>query len=161
MLNWIDVCPGDTYFIPAGTVHAIGAGIALCEVQQNSDITYRLYDYGRDRPLHLKHAAQLADLGMHPGKLVPRDMGNGVQLLAECRYFRAYRATLNWHNHPGNGQFDAPPGIRFLIVLEGAALVNGFPVSRGQVLKAPGSGKWVLEPERQEPRGTLQFLMTG
>jgi mannose-6-phosphate isomerase len=53
LMNWKPVRPGDFFFIPAGTVHAIGAGISLVEVQQNVDVTYRLYDYGRPRELHL------------------------------------------------------------------------------------------------------------
>lgn len=53
LLAWHQVKRGDFFHIPAGTVHAIGAGVSLIEVQQNSDVTYRLYDYGRDRPLHL------------------------------------------------------------------------------------------------------------
>src|SRR5262245_29137069 len=53
LLNWVPVKAGDTYYAAAGTVHAIGAGISLCEIQQNSDVTYRLYDYGRPRELHL------------------------------------------------------------------------------------------------------------
>jgi mannose-6-phosphate isomerase len=68
VMRWVPVAPGETYFIPAGTIHAIGAGITLCEVQQNSDITYRLYDYGRDRPLHLEKGLQVAHLEPHPGK---------------------------------------------------------------------------------------------
>src|SRR6266849_1343486 len=46
LLAWHEACPGDTFFIPAGTVHAIGEGLTLWEIQQNSDLTYRLYDYG-------------------------------------------------------------------------------------------------------------------
>ncbi|WP_324809082.1 type I phosphomannose isomerase catalytic subunit [Sphingomonas sp. LY29] len=53
LMDWKPVRPGDYFYIPAGTVHAIGAGISLVEVQQNADITYRLYDYGRPRELHL------------------------------------------------------------------------------------------------------------
>ena len=53
LLAWFEAMPGDTFFIPAGTVHAIGAGLVLCEIQQHSDVTYRLYDYGRPRELHL------------------------------------------------------------------------------------------------------------
>lgn len=53
LMAWHPVSRGDFFYIPAGTVHAIGAGITLVEVQQNSDITYRLYDYGRPRELHL------------------------------------------------------------------------------------------------------------
>jgi mannose-6-phosphate isomerase len=53
MIEWKPVRPGDFFFVPAGTIHAIGAGITLVEVQQNVDVTYRLYDYGRPRELHL------------------------------------------------------------------------------------------------------------
>jgi len=54
LMTWHTVAPGDFFYIPANTVHAIGAGVSLIEVQQNSDITYRLYDYGRPRELHLE-----------------------------------------------------------------------------------------------------------
>lgn len=53
LMDWKPVKPGDFFYIPAGTVHAIGAGVVLIEVQQNVDVTYRLYDYGRPRELHL------------------------------------------------------------------------------------------------------------
>ena len=60
LLAWHRVAPGDFFYIPAGTVHAIGAGVSLIEVQQNSDITYRLYDYGRPRELHLDAGVAVA-----------------------------------------------------------------------------------------------------
>jgi len=60
MMTWHAVQPGDFYYIPANTVHAIGTGIGLIEVQQNSDITYRLYDYGRPRDLHLDQGVAVA-----------------------------------------------------------------------------------------------------
>src|ERR1700692_4677210 len=63
LLEWFEARPGDTFFIPAGTVHAIGAGLALCEIQQWSDITYRLYDYGRPRELHLPQALTVSTRG--------------------------------------------------------------------------------------------------
>ena len=47
MLDWREVHAGESYYVPAGTVHAIGAGLTICEIQQNSDITYRFYDYNR------------------------------------------------------------------------------------------------------------------
>lgn len=53
LMEWKPVQPGSFYLIPAGTVHAIGGGVALVEIQQNNDVTYRLYDYGRPRELHL------------------------------------------------------------------------------------------------------------
>lgn len=60
LLTWYPVKPGDFFYIPANTVHAIGGGVSLIEVQQNSDVTYRLYDYGRPRPLHLEQAVAVA-----------------------------------------------------------------------------------------------------
>ncbi|MBV1688699.1 class I mannose-6-phosphate isomerase [Novosphingobium sp. G106] len=60
LMQWHAVRPGDFFYIPAGTVHAIGAGVGLIEVQQNSDITYRLYDYGRPRELHLDEGMAVA-----------------------------------------------------------------------------------------------------
>jgi mannose-6-phosphate isomerase len=64
LLNWTRVSSGDFLYVPAGTVHAIGAGIKLLEIQQNMDVTYRLYDYGRPRELHLEDALAVAKL--HP-----------------------------------------------------------------------------------------------
>lgn len=60
LMRWQPVKAGDFYYIPANTVHAIGAGVCLVEIQQNSDITYRLYDYGRPRPLHLNEGISCA-----------------------------------------------------------------------------------------------------
>lgn len=60
LMDWKPVKPGDFYLVPAGTVHAIGAGISLIEVQQNIDVTYRLYDYGRPRELHLEEGVAVS-----------------------------------------------------------------------------------------------------
>ncbi len=60
LLTWHEVEPGDFFYIPANTVHAIGAGVSIIEIQQNSQITYRLYDYGRPRELHLDEAVAVA-----------------------------------------------------------------------------------------------------
>ena len=66
-LNRIPVCPEETYFIPAGTIHALGGGITIAEIQENSDTTFRLYDYdrvgpdGKQRPLHIPQALDAAD----------------------------------------------------------------------------------------------------
>jgi mannose-6-phosphate isomerase len=73
-LVWHDVSPGDFFYIPAHTVHAIGGGVSLIEVQQNSDITYRLYDYGRPRELHLDEGIKVASgtpYGAHNHRHLP------------------------------------------------------------------------------------------
>ncbi len=74
LLEWHDAAQGDTFYIPAGTVHAIGAGLTICEIQQLSDVTYRLYDYGRmgldgkPRPLHLEHGLAVSKLEPHAAR---------------------------------------------------------------------------------------------
>lgn len=60
MLVWHEVRPGDFFHVPPGTIHAIGAGVTILEVQQNTDITFRLFDYGRSRELHLDEALECA-----------------------------------------------------------------------------------------------------
>jgi mannose-6-phosphate isomerase len=160
LLKWLKVQPGDTYLIPAGTVHAIGAGIALCEIQQNSDLTYRLFDFGRDRPLHLEQATHVANRGMQPGKLIPIELGDGVQLLAQCGYFRTYRVSVDWTADAALRKFPGLPGARFLIVLEGCGRVNEESVSPGQVFRFDGSTEWVVEPEHSAA-GSIQLLLTG
>lgn len=91
MLVWHPVRAGDFFYIPAGTVHAIGAGVSLIEIQQNSDITYRLFDYGRPRELHLDRGIAVSRgevLNPTLRKHVPL---NGTVELAHGPYFTAHR----------------------------------------------------------------------
>lgn len=83
LLDWKPVKAGDFYYSPAGTVHAIGAGITLIEVQQNVDLTYRLYDYGRPRELHLDEGVAVSDARPFEPLPAPGDIGEGRTLLAE------------------------------------------------------------------------------
>jgi len=133
MLQWFEARPGDTFFIPAGTVHAIGAGLVLCEIQQNSDVTYRLYDYGRARELHL-------DRAMAVSKRVPHAARTGSgDLLAECDHFASRRICGPKH--------DFTSGAGFLIAITGAGEVDGNPTKAGDV--------WVI------PDGNSSFDIAG
>lgn len=91
LLTWHPVSAGDFFYIPANTVHAIGAGITLVEVQQNSDITYRLYDYGRPRELHVEEGAAVALRGPYPGQHHQRLPASGPARLVNGPYFRLDR----------------------------------------------------------------------
>ncbi|GLV28230.1 mannose-6-phosphate isomerase [Sphingobium sp. TomTYG75] len=73
LIEWKPVMPGSFYYIPAGTVHAIGGGVSLVEVQQNSDVTFRLYDYGRQRELHLEMGIEvsIAEPYAMPNRVIP------------------------------------------------------------------------------------------
>ncbi|MGB5078808.1 MAG: class I mannose-6-phosphate isomerase [Sphingorhabdus sp.] len=88
LMDWKPVQAGDYYYIPAGTVHAIGAGITLVEVQQHADITFRLYDYGRPRELHLDDAIAVSDARPYDD---PRSGHvSGYSQLVEGPYFRLW-----------------------------------------------------------------------
>lgn len=128
LLAWHPVSAGDFFYIPAGTVHAIGAGIALIEVQQNSDITYRLYDYGRPRELHLEAGMDVARGEPYPAGLHRRVPETGSAPLVDGPHFRIDRL---------DGAPDAPTLARYagpllVIPLDGAADVAGSPVKGGE-----------------------------
>ena len=152
-LRWIAVSPGETYFIPAGTIHAIGAGITLCEIQQNSDITYRLYDYGRPRELHLDEGLSAADLEgwRHPGARVATSLPDGWSRLAECRYFTTDSLELNRKLRYRSRR----PRFELLICLHGAGLLNGESLAPGHVWLLPAGSAVELAP-----RATLRLLRT-
>lgn len=128
LLQWYDASPGDTFFIPAGTVHAIGAGLVLCEIQQRSDITYRLYDYGRPRELHLDQSLAVSNRG----PLSARVKSTGEELVS-CEYFRVGRREAG-DARPFNL---GPGGFALLIVIEGEGDLDGNPARAGQVWYAP------------------------
>jgi mannose-6-phosphate isomerase len=86
LLEWVPVSVRDMLFVDAGTVHAIGPGVVLLETQQTSDVTYRLYDYGRPRELHLEKGLQVIRPKTAAGKIAPRAM-NGFMRLMEQKYF--------------------------------------------------------------------------
>ena len=125
LLDWHDADPGETFFIPAGTVHAIGGGLALCEIQQNSDITYRLYDYGRPRELHLDHGVRVSHLGPHAAR---QDAREGV--LVECPYFTTEKYFI-----AGRKQLSPVDRDQTIIVLQGAGEIDGRVIRAGEVFR--------------------------
>lgn len=84
LMDWRPVSPGDFFFLKAGTVHAIGAGISLVEVQQNVDITYRLYDYGRPRELHLDDGVAVSRAEPYVRPVPHEVLGSEAMLLDEA-----------------------------------------------------------------------------
>lgn len=129
LMNWIPVKAGDTLFAPAGEIHAIGAGLAVCEIQQISDITYRLYDYGRGRELHLSHGLEVSNLK----PFQPAPQPNGV--LARCQYFQTDLITAT-------SSFElvspSPEKPWLLICTQGAGRIgDNLEYSLGQVWEVP------------------------
>lgn len=133
-LDWRQVSPGDAYYSPAGTLHAIGAGLTLLEVQQNADLTYRFFDYGRDRELHVDEAVAAADAGSSPDRWAERPLGDGRSLLVQGPKFTVER----WRS--GRGRLYASKAQPlWLIPLSGA------PHANGAKLDAPSV--WIAEVE--------------
>lgn len=92
LLTWQEARPGDLFYLPAGTVHAIGPGLSLVEVQQNSDTTFRLFDYGRPRELHLERAMEVSHGTVYGEENRGTIEGLG-QTLINGPYFRLDRVT--------------------------------------------------------------------
>lgn len=127
LVRWHPVTAGQVSFVPPGLVHALGAGITVCEIQQNNPITYRLYDYGRPRELHLDKALDMALLEPHPGLTLPQD-----NLLAACPYFIAERLEVTHCLYQ-------PDAARFhiLVVLEGSGQIGSEPFAPGEAWYVP------------------------
>ena len=162
----VKVKKGDFAFIPAGTLHAIGKGILLAEVQQSSDTTYRIFDYdrlqpdGTLRPLDVKKAADVLDLRPSHALLRPKGEENVFDgytktLLTECEYFTLYRVSVT------AAYADAADGASFvsLVFTDGEGVYadadGEIPVKKGDSLFVPaGKGAFTVS-------GRVEFLRTN
>jgi mannose-6-phosphate isomerase len=144
VLHRLPVKAGDVIFVPAGAIHALGPGLIVAEIQQNSDVTYRIYDWGRPRPLHIEQALAVLDFNLvEPGPRQPLtlldDNGLHVEQIGICDYFETERLTMP----AGSSFFGLCDGETFEIwaVLSGEATLawDGEPLSLRGV-------SWVLLP---------------
>ncbi len=140
---------GDTFFVPAGTPHTIGPGMVLCEVQEYSDLTYRVYDYarvdasGRPRELHIEKALEVMNFGEPSGgKVSPLALpaaGINRSLLAACRYFAAER----WEFAEAAELYANSESFQIIVVLNGSGRFDGMDGSadyqRGETWLAPAA----------------------
>jgi Phosphomannose isomerase len=128
LLHRLPVAPGDTVFVPAGTLHAINAGIVLFEIQQKSDLTYRVYDYGRidattgqPRALHIDKALDVTDYAPALRSVVPPlSLAEGRDLLVACASFALERLTIV---APVDYPVD-PATFEILTIIEGSATLR-------------------------------------
>lgn len=137
LLVWHKVRAGDFFYIPANTVHAIGPDVAIIEVQQNSDITYRLFDYGRPRELHLEEGMAVASGTPHPASLRRHVTPGSSAQLVDGPHFRLDRVT-----GPATAEVAARyPGKLLVIPLAGEVSVAGDMVPPGQCALAQDVSK--------------------
>lgn len=129
---WHDCAAGDVFFAPAGTIHAIGAGVTLFEVQQNCAVTYRLFDYGRGRPLHLDEG--LAVARAMPWSPTPQRRLAAREVLAEGPAFVMERVC-------GAGVVTPDAGPVWVAAIGAGATVDGAAMAAGEVwlIEAPAA----------------------
>ena len=146
LLEWHKVRAGDFFYIPAGTVHVIGAGVSLIEVQQNSDITYRLYDYGRPRELHLDAGVSVARGEPHDRALRRHIEPDGSLSLVDGPLFRLDRQM----GEPDPATIARYAGAPILVVpLQGDVRVAGELAAPGQCALAPSLEAVAFGPDAQ------------
>jgi mannose-6-phosphate isomerase len=141
MLKWVDVRSGEMIYVDAGTVHAIGPNSIIVETQQNCDITYRLYDYGRPRQLHLDLGMEAIREETHAGRIEPRDAdGHQVLVSSPCFVVEKYKidAPVTLPREPGQSS------VEVLVCIDGGAVVEcpgaqSLPLMRGEAVVIPAS----------------------
>lgn len=150
LIDWRQVKTGDCFYSPAGTIHSIGPGLTLLEVQQNSDITYRLYDFGRPRELHLDEGVQAARVESRISPSQPLPIGPGRQVIARGPKFVVERWTAE-----ASGCLDAVQPL-WLIPLRSPVAIDGTS------LDPPGV--WIAETSIEPaigPGGILLIAYEG
>jgi mannose-6-phosphate isomerase len=143
LVDWRPVHAGDVIYSAARTVHAIGAGLTLIEVQQNVDLTYRLYDYGRPRELHLEEGVAVSDPVPFVAPPVTGDIGDGRAILCEGGKFVLER--WSWDGARNVGLPEGVPG--WLIPVSGGGTVDGEPFKAGECWMVEGAIPLTIDKE--------------
>jgi mannose-6-phosphate isomerase len=156
LLEMVPVAKNDMLFVDAGTVHAMGPGVVILETQQTSDLTYRMYDYGRARELHLDKSFEAMRLKTRAGKIPPQSVNNHSILIDE-KYFEIERWPLSSAKETTAITADTG-GLRILFVADGKIRVSTgqgetFPVNRCQLAVIPASSRNVRV--EAEPAATV------
>lgn len=166
-LQQVPIKKDDLFFIKAGTVHAIGAGALVAEIQENSNLTYRLYDYdrvgadGKKRELHLDKAMKVANLKSsdrpkQPLRVLKYKQGVASELLCRCKYFEVYRMIVNTERRKIVVYRADEIGFRVLLCVNGCGTVaygnEMFLFYKGDCIFVPA------DSEELHIHGQAQFL---
>lgn len=146
LLQMVPVQKDDMLFVDAGTVHAMGPGVVILETQQTSDLTYRMYDYGRPRELHLEKSLEAMRLTTRAGKVAPQ-LVNSHAVLIDEKYFEVERWTLKTRED-ASGLTANTGAVQMFFVAEGSVCVSAaggeaFPVGRCQLAVIPAAASEV------------------
>ena len=140
LLDWKPVEPGDFFYVPAGTIHAIGAAISLVEFQQNADVTYRLYDYARPRELHLEDAVAVSLAGPY------RDPSSGPSGTSDTILVNGPIFTLARVSSGGDMLSRMTDRRRWVTPLEGFVRAGQETASAGECLLVDAGVELELSP---------------
>jgi mannose-6-phosphate isomerase len=165
LLNWINVYQGEMIYVAGGTVHTLGPGAVIVETQQQSDTTYRLYDYGRPRPLHLERGIASVKEKVASGKVIrpaPLALNGGKSRqssMIAAPYFTVDLLELNEPHDFSTRDDSGKDSVQILVAVEGAGVVD----CPGQAPVTLGKGDAVVIPAVMErfavrPQGSLEFL---
>ncbi len=155
-LNYVDVKKGDVFFIPAGCVHAIGGGILIAEIQQSSNVTYRVYDYGRGREVHVKKALDViksyteSEITAMRYSCADENAKKEDSLLADCEIFRVEKHF----SHEMREILQDKEHFRHILVLSGEGFVGYSYVKAGDSLLL------TKDCEKFAVNGDFEFLLT-
>ncbi len=166
-LNAAPVAAGDMIFVDAGTIHAIWPGSILMETQQNCDLTYRIFDYGRPRELHIAKSLEATKLTTRAGKVAPKALADRTVLI-DVEYFRVERVPMDGRRTSESLGGDREPGLAYLFAAAGSARLVGAgrlgaefePLElppRGVVAIPAASPEFVLE-DASKPGEKLDLL---
>jgi mannose-6-phosphate isomerase len=150
-LTMLDVSPEEMIFVDAGTVHAIWPGSILLETQQNCDLTYRLYDYGRGRELHIEKGLEATKLVTKAGKVEPVETEPGRTTLLSADYFLIERVKVDGSISGASLRGDAAREMQYLFAAAGTARISGdgfeaVELARGSIAAVPaGSPEFLVE----------------
>jgi mannose-6-phosphate isomerase len=132
LTQWGPVAKGDIIFVPAGTIHAIGAGLVLAEIQQRSDTTFRLFDYGRQRELHEDSAVAVSDAGPAPARPGPQRLTAARTALVASSHFVLERIDL-----PANSNWALNADREtWILAIDGDARIGPITASAGDAIFA-------------------------
>lgn len=143
LLDWRPVRAGDFLSVPAGTVHAIGSGISLLEFQQNVDLTFRLFDYGRPRPLHLDDGIAVSRREPYPAQLAQHVEEAETRVLIDGPYFSLVQVGA-----AGSADAYALDRRRWIMPLSGEAVADGVKALPGECLLAEPGERVEIEAGR-------------
>ncbi len=165
LLNWINVYTGDMIYVAGGTVHTLGPGSVIVETQQQSDTTYRLYDYGRQRELHLKDGMAAVKLTVASGKVVraaPAQVpgsGNRQAPLVAAPYFVVDMFEMKDAQELSTVEDSGESSAQIIVAVEGCGVVEAagtepVTLAKGDAVVVPAStGEFTIRPQWR-----LEFL---